>query len=409
MSTIKRPFKSLRSLAIVVLLSIPALLWGELYARMLAPQNLDAQMNIFASDPIIGLTYKPNSSTYEKGREYNALYRINSLGLRDEDYGLKQVSTFRILLLGDSFSVSHGMSIDDSLSKQLERSLQRTANIDGMAVNFEVINAAVGGYSPYNYWKALLKWAPIYKPDAVIVGISPDDYDSSNAGMKYIIEDGSILGITRDGEKQIRKRHMITRIRKWLSWNSHFYILLRNFFYYNEIVGRLSMRFGKNERQTPLQPFIIPQSEYISKSWKASFSYLDNLREAAFNLNIPLFMISIPLKEEIDRARFKYTLSASGLTVSQTDLDQPLNQLMQYCKNRNIPLFDPRQELKMRNIEVRCYFVYDGHWVAEGIRVASVSIAEQWKALNLAPWDKTLKERSRPRSQGVVCAASKKK
>ena len=52
-----------------------ALLWGEMFTRVLLPQNVDSKMNIFATDPVVGFTYKPNAKTYEKGKEYNALYR----------------------------------------------------------------------------------------------------------------------------------------------------------------------------------------------------------------------------------------------------------------------------------------------------------------------------------------------
>ena len=364
------------------------------------PQNVDSKMNIFASDPVIGFIYKPNASTYEKGREYNALYRINSLGLRDREYGAKRQGVFRVLLLGDSFSVSHGLSIEDNLSRQLERALQETANIDGMTVIFEVINAAVGGYSPYNYWKAYLRWTPVFHPDAVIVGLSPDDYDSLNAGLNYLIEDGVTLATFRDGN--VPKKwggNYIRNLRKWLSWNSEFYILLRNFLYYNDLVGQLSMWFSvkSEDRVTQLQQFMVPQPESMTQAWKTSFSYLDKLHEATTNDNVPLLIISIPSKDEIDDTQYQRTLKASGLNQRQTDINQPFHEISNFCNARNIPLFNPRPAIKARHLEVPCYFVYDGHWIEEGIRVATASIAEQWRDLRLPPWDKhaTLNEKKK--------------
>ena len=106
------------------------LLWGEMFTRVLIPQNVDSRMDIFTSDPVIGFIYKPYAKTYEKGKEYNAPYRINSLGLRDREYAAKEKGTFRALLLGDSFSVSHGLPIENSLSRQIERALQEIADSD---------------------------------------------------------------------------------------------------------------------------------------------------------------------------------------------------------------------------------------------------------------------------------------
>jgi len=54
-----------------------------------------------------------------------------------------------VLLVGDSFSASHGLPIEDSLSRQLERALQAVADLEEMPVKIEVVNAANGGYSPY--------------------------------------------------------------------------------------------------------------------------------------------------------------------------------------------------------------------------------------------------------------------
>ena len=372
-------------IAVITAILMPfLLLWGELFTRMLLPQNVDSQMNIYESDPIIGIIYQPNATTYEKGREYNALYQINSVGLRDREYGLKHEGIFRVLLLGDSFSVSHGLPIEDSLSRQIERALQALADSHGLAVKFEVVNAAVGGHSPYNYWKAFLRWSPVFEPDAVMVGLSPDDYDSSNAGLNYVIEDGSVVATFRDGETPKKGGgNYVLRLRKWLSWNSELYVLLRNFFYYNEIVGQASMWFSAKgeERVNLLKQFMVPQPESMSLSWNTSFSYLDKLYEAAKDRDIPLLMISIPLKDEIDDAVFQRTLTSSGLNRNQIDLNQPLNELSRYCNSRNIPLFNLRPAIKSRNIEVPCYFIYDGHWVPEGIRAASASIAEQWQAL----------------------------
>jgi hypothetical protein len=347
-------------------------------------------MNIFQSDNLIGFTYKPYASTHEKGREYNVLYQINSIGLRDREYGPKKKGVFRILLLGDSFSASHGMPIEDSLARQLERSLQSIADQAGVTVKIEVINAACGGYSPYNYWKAYRRWASILNPDAVIVVLSPDDYDSSNAFMQYIIQDGMILGTFRQGQKQhIENKISITKLRKWLSWNSEFYILLRNFLYYNDIVGHISMWMNsKAKGQNPqLEPYMVPQTENITKAWAITFSYLQNLNKETNKDGIQLIIMSAPMKLEIDIEQLRQTLSASGLKAQQININQPLKQITDFCVQHNIPLLDPRVALRKRHKETPCYFVYDGHWIAAGLHAATDSIALQWRNLQLPPWN----------------------
>ena len=378
-----------RSLLMAVIFPV-ALIWGEIFTQILLPQNVDSQMNIFQSDDIVGFTYKPNATTYEKGREYNALYQINSIGLRDREYGPKRSGIFRVLLLGDSFSVSHGIPIENSLSRQLERSLQTIADKDNKPLKIEVINASHGGYSPYNYWKAYSRWKLILKPDIIIVVLSPDDYDSSNAYMHYVVENGNITSMFKDKNKRVTGgiRH-VTKLRKWFSWNSEFYILLRNFFYYNDLIGQLSRWAStKNkENNSQLQQYIRPQSEGITKAWAESFSYLKYLLKETEQDGLKLIILSLPLKLEIDPEYYKKTLLSNNLTPQQFDINQPLKQITYFCHQENIPLLDPREALRKRHSETPCYFVYDGHWIEEGIRAATDAIANHWHDLHLPPWD----------------------
>lgn len=377
-----------RFILIVILLSI-ALLWGELFTRILLPQNVDSQMNINQPDDVIGLIYTPNAIAYEKGREYNVRYKINSIGLRDREYGPKKSGEFRVLLLGDSFAVSHGLTIDNSLSRQLEKSLQSVADRDDKKVKIEVINAARNGNSPYNYWKAYIRWKKILTPDIVVVAMSPDDYDSSNAYMHYIVKDGNIVSMYKDDQQAVTNGiNYTTKLRKWLSWNSEFYILLRNFLYYNNFMGQINLWMNKRNTQNDLlQPYIVPQSEILTRSWAESFKYIKQLKEETRKDGLRLIIIPVPRKLEISSEEYRQILTANNLPPHQFDNKQPLRQIAVFCHQENIPLLDPRAALHKLHVEIPCYFVYDGHWNAEGIHVAAESIAIQWQALKLPPWN----------------------
>ena len=383
-------FPWLRGLLLMAFVAPFVLFWGEIFTKVLLPQNVDSRMNIFAPDSVIGFTYKPNATTYEKGREYNALYQINSLGLRDREYGPKDDAIFRVLLVGDSFSASHGLPIEDSLSRQLERSLQTVVNLEEMPVKIEVINAAHGGYSPYNYWKAYIRWAPVFEPDVVVVGLSPDDYDCKNEYSQYLIEDGATLAVFKKGQTPKKGGgSSIRKLRKWLSWNSEFYILMRNYLYYNDLVGRISlwMSAKAEEQNSQLQQFEVPQPESMKMAWAKTFSYLQKLKKETAADGITLIVVPLPLKLEIDPEQYRKALTASGLTSQQIDIYQPLKDISAFCNAEDIPVLDPRPALRERHAEVPCYFVYDGHWIAEGIRVATASLARQWRDLELPPWN----------------------
>ena len=346
-------------------------------------------MNIFRTEPIIGFTYEPYAKTYETGREYNVLYQINSVGLRDREYGKKKKDVVRVLLLGDSFSVSHGLAIESSLSRQLEAALQAIVGADRVSMRFEVVNAAVGGYSPYNYWKAYHRWGGEFNPDVVVVALSPDDYDCSNERMTYLIQEGETLAVGKEGQKLLATGGPYIRMaRKWLSWNSELYILFRNFFYYNEFVGSVSlwMDARADVQSDQLEPYLVPQTDKMSKAWSKTFSYLRHLHEDTTADGVVLAVIPLPLKLEIIEHEYQRALKSSGRKSEQIDIDQPVKGIVRFGREEGIPVLDPREAMRKRQTDVPCYFVYDGHWNAEGVRVAANQIAAQWRQVGLPPW-----------------------
>ncbi|OGL54617.1 MAG: hypothetical protein A3G31_12105 [Candidatus Schekmanbacteria bacterium RIFCSPLOWO2_12_FULL_38_15] len=96
---------------------------------------------------------------------YIAKAETNSLGFRDYEYGGKKGNTFRILVLGDSFTFGAGVEFEDTFVKQLESILGEKN--DGK--KYEVINAGVMGYGTDQEYYYLKEWGFKLKPDLVIV------------------------------------------------------------------------------------------------------------------------------------------------------------------------------------------------------------------------------------------------
>lgn len=124
----------------------------------------------------------------------------------------------------------------------------------------------------------------------------------------------------------------------------------------------------------------------MKKAWAKTFSYLQKLQKETAADGIMLIVVPLPLKLEIDPEQYRKALTASGLTSQQIDIDQPLKDISAFCNAENISVFDLCPALRERHAEVPCYFVYDGHWIGEGIRVATAYIATQWRDMGLSPW-----------------------
>lgn len=169
-----------------------ALLAVEGYTRALIPQAVDTVLDILVADPDVGYIYEPGASTRERSRDYDAAFDINSLGLRDREYAAKG-DTYRVLLIGNSFCVSHGVDIEASMSRALERELQQVFDEAAIPRTVEVVNTANAGYDTWNYWRSYRRWAPVFEPDAVVVGfVSAREQRCHHEDVHFVIQGGLV-------------------------------------------------------------------------------------------------------------------------------------------------------------------------------------------------------------------------
>lgn len=386
-------FKKFRlsSLAWLLVGFIVALAWGELFTTILMPQSLDVMMNNLQADPIAGYIYEPGSSTTEKGRGYDVPFVVNSLGLRDREIAAKGVGVFRILLLGNSFSVSHAIPIEESFSRAVEAALNaRSADFRGYE-RVEVINAANAGYSAYNYLRSYERWDDQLQPDAALVGfVAGREHKTDVAGTQYAVRDGQLAGRFKPGEPVVpRTRGRGWRLRKWLAQNSHAYVLLRNYFYYNETIDHLLRR--KEDGDTAinsLRPYLVPLPPSIRSGWDLAYSHLAKLEQEARDRDEFVVVAGIPEVYQVDPARLKDLQERTGTGSGAVDAAQPLKELERFCAAEGIPVLDLSAAVGETHRASGAYLL-DNHWNAAGIAAGAEAVASQWRSLGLPPFSST--------------------
>lgn len=95
--------------------------------------------------------------------------RTNKLGFRDDsaDVPAKRPSELRLIVLGDSFTVSGGVDYDRIYTSLLEGRLKQRLP------NASVINLAVGGYNVIQYGLVLQEVGLSLTPDVAVVAVFP--------------------------------------------------------------------------------------------------------------------------------------------------------------------------------------------------------------------------------------------
>ena len=108
---------------------------------------------------------KPNQETLFRGVEL----RTNSRGLRDREYSLeKPPNTYRIAVVGSSWTMGAGVNIEDTYHSKLEQQL----NAENPAVNIEFINFAVEFYTLGEILATIEHKVMPYDPDMILMAVT---------------------------------------------------------------------------------------------------------------------------------------------------------------------------------------------------------------------------------------------
>ena len=126
--------------------------------------------------------------------------KINSDGFRDKEYSLdKHLGVYRIIMIGDSFTMGYGVEIEDSFSKVLEKKLKKRGK-------YEVMNLGVIGYSLREYINFLKYKGLKYSPDLVIFNLIRDDIVNNSYKLEYQYDCESKI---REGIRNVSRQENI--------------------------------------------------------------------------------------------------------------------------------------------------------------------------------------------------------
>jgi acid stress-induced BolA-like protein IbaG/YrbA len=158
---------------------------------------------------------------------------VNNAGLRGQNINIeKKANHFRILMLGDSFTMGKGVEDNQTFSALLQDFLNTENNVCD-AKTIEVLNAGVDSYSPILSFIQLKRDLAPLDPDMVVLNLDVSDLIQETAYREEAIygQDGEIQAVP--GTK--RNVSLNERIRGWVENNLYMTRLL--LFYTNKILG----------------------------------------------------------------------------------------------------------------------------------------------------------------------------
>ncbi len=153
---------------LVLLTVLLVLVVAELVLRAVVRRAAAAGSHRYlTADPVLHHRGRPGLSTTVAGTPFST----NSLGLRDREYASpKPPGTFRILMLGDSYTEGGGLRVEQTIAKRSEAML----NARGCGA-VDVVNAGTASYSPILEYLRLERLGPVLQPDLVVLNFDMTD------------------------------------------------------------------------------------------------------------------------------------------------------------------------------------------------------------------------------------------
>lgn len=224
-SAARRPgVRFLLRLLMVLLLAGYALLFGEWFLRLLAPQPLVPRYVTGGADGI--RANMPDIAFRQWTPEVDVVIRYNHAGMRDDrppPPAAKAPGECRVALLGDSYFVGFESDWAPSFAHQLEVALARRGH------RCRVLDLAVSGFGHAEMLVALQSRVRQWQPDAVIFSVhQTDGLDNLRSGLFRLV-DGRLQPTGNSFLPGVAMSDRLNRFAayRWLQENSHLYSAAR--------------------------------------------------------------------------------------------------------------------------------------------------------------------------------------
>lgn len=328
---------------------------------------------IWIPDEYLGVAHAPNSKfVYESAfnHEFSITRKTNSLGLVGEQISTKkQGNTFRILILGDSFTEGLHVREGTNFCEQLQFLLNK--NIFCKTKAFQVINAGVSGGSPISEFIFFKRELVKLSPDIVILQMFTNDIFEDNKAAAMSVLDNTGLPIkinkfftnenklnTQTFNQDSQLQELIYKIKKSIFNNSAFF----------QCVTRSQKKFLKkspsNKKMNAMPEFnddnqffiiqddnlLFKDKNFRDKALGRTEKYILAIRDLAIKNNAKFFIFLIPPEKQLSlehysehtsyfRTRPSFYLNEELKEFSNNEQIEYLDLLPIFEKNKNKGLY----------------------------------------------------------------------
>ncbi|HWR97515.1 MAG TPA: hypothetical protein VN317_03765 [Candidatus Methanoperedens sp.] len=324
----------------------------------------------------------PNSNSRLEQRDFSYIQRVNNFGLRGRDISLETPpNTYRILMLGDSFTMGKGVEDDQTFSALLEKSLNAEASKCG-GRSVEVLNGGVDSYAPILSLLELERNLGQLKPDMVILNFDASDLVQESAYRREAVygPGGEVVAVPM----RAAKKSLNDRVRLWAE--RHLFFTRFLLFSVNKLFGYRSLTTRELLTQANLEvvAHTLTQDDAPRDSqWKNVFASIGGIKEYCASRGIEFVLSIYPWAHQVSETEWipgRYNFMPRNATPS----DRSADILRVYAADKGIELVDAFPVFRRYRGQEALFFKYDMHWTAAGNKVMAQGLEDHLRQRH--PW-----------------------
>jgi lysophospholipase L1-like esterase len=375
--------KGLLNLGLVVASVVVFFVIAEGYFAVFNPQiqpiegvedNFTSWGDFFQYDEMLGWADKPNIEGVHVQKEWSTQIRINSKGLRDQEYEYKKPDGIkRVVVLGDSFTWGYGVEEYERFTEVLE---------DTLLENWQVINLGNPAYGNDQELLIFENEGVKYNPDLVVVAFYMNDImdnlaigDHDMPRPLFVLNDDNKLILTNvplprkgeDNDDNVKENvTLFLSFRRFMSHHSHAYSFISDRIVSSPDLLNFFKKIGIADKRTTSRG----KYGFNHYNWNLTKAILKEIDAVAKTNNAKTMIVIIPTREQVYKNR---DLEINGA-------------LIDFGKESNIPVLDLLPEFRehAKNSE-QLYFKIDRHWNANGHKLAAELIYDKLIEEQLIP------------------------
>lgn len=303
-------------------------------------------------------TLASNVNSTHSLKEFDVSFKTNSYGLRDMEYPEKTKKDYRVLVLGDSFTMGWGVEQVEVFTEVLENDFMKNKPYD---CNIEVLNGGVYGYGTVEELMFLEKKGLKLKPDLVFLSffIGNDIFENLDAYKKFF---------DTNGERFPKRMSLTISMVRFIRAHSMVYNFLmarfRNMKFFRNFYNTQTILFDAGEPRDEIELYEKSRQDSINNYWNITKEIILKIKSICDDNHIKMVLLTIPSKAQVYKEQWADISGKLGIT-EDSDIELPDKILENICKENGIyycRLLDMLQEAGKKDKDL--YFKLDRHWKA---------------------------------------------